>query len=114
MKALFVSVLLTFTGLASAAPITQEYCMEMTYMVEQIVEFKTTGATRDQFRVLWGTSIAEGATSGSDLLKDQEDMNRAMEIGLSIWDSDEPAGEIPSQFLEICTSKIPPPAKNSI
>lgn len=90
-----------------------EYCQGMTYMVSQILEYKMTGATKDQFKELWGTSIIQGYGS-SPLLRDAEDMDRAMEIGLAVWDSDEPMGEIPSQFYAICLSKISPAKSSSL
>lgn len=92
--------------LVFAQPPSDEYCAGMAEIVYGIAQMRVNGADRAIFIEQYKQSIEEGAASGSELLQDQEDIDRALGIGITAFDMEEDPDEVVERWMYSCQRAV--------
>ena len=92
--------------LVFAQPPSDAYCAGMAKIVWLAAQMRVDGMDREVFIEGYKQTIEEGAASGSPLLQDQEDVDRALAIGITAFDMEEDPDGVVDRWMYSCQRAV--------
>ena len=102
----FIALLLSFIGTVMAQPISSDYCEGLNAALVEVAKAHASGMPREVFLKQWQEAVTEAYQTSAPLVQDREDYARAIQLGITVFDSGDTPEVVTQKFMSSCMSHV--------